>query len=61
MRYLGRKSGEMTPLRRLNALQYIDGKVYAFWGDGGVLVVCVCVFACVRVMVCGWVGQGACA
>ena len=51
----------MTPLRRLNALQYIDGKVYAFWGDGGVLVVCVCVFACVRVMVCGWVGQGACA
>jgi hypothetical protein len=35
VRYLGRKSGEMTPLRRLNALQYIDGKVYAFGGRGG--------------------------
>jgi len=29
VRYLGRKSGEMTPLRRLNDLQYIDGKVYS--------------------------------
>jgi len=29
VRYLGRKSGEMTPLRRINDLQYIDGKVYA--------------------------------
>ena len=24
---VGRKSGEMTPLRRINDLQYIDGKV----------------------------------
>lgn len=29
VRYLGKKSGEMQPLRRLNDLQYIDGKIWS--------------------------------
>lgn len=29
VRYLGRKSGEMTPLRRINDLQFVKGKIYA--------------------------------
>ena len=28
VRYLGRKSGEMTPLRRINDLQFVKGKVH---------------------------------
>lgn len=40
VKYLGRKSGEMTPLRRLNDLQYINGKIWAnIWETDRVAVI----------------------
>jgi len=43
VRYLGRKSGEMTPLRRLNDLQFINGKVYSnIWEADRIAIVGTC-------------------
>jgi glutamine cyclotransferase len=40
VKYLGRKSGEMTPLRRLNDLQYINGKIWAnIWETDRIAVI----------------------
>jgi glutamine cyclotransferase len=40
VKYLERKSGEMTPLRHLNDLQYINGKIWAnIWKTNRVAVI----------------------